>query len=85
MKNLILNDFKILDEQDPLFNTRHKFFLPQNLIYFDGNSLGPLPKNTIDSLDSMIQKEWGNGLITSWNKENWINLPRDLGDKTFIE
>ena len=81
MKNLILNDFKILDEQDPLFDVRYKFFLPPNLIYFDGNSLGPLPKNTIDSLDSMIQKEWGNGLITSWNKENWINLPRDLGDK----
>ena len=29
----------------------------------------------------MIQKEWGNGLIGSWNKENWINMPRELGNK----
>ncbi|HIO46965.1 TPA: kynureninase, partial [Candidatus Poribacteria bacterium] len=81
MKKLKLKDFKILDEQDPLFKIRDEFILPSKLIYFDGNSLGPLPKQTINMLDSMIQKEWGNGLISSWNKENWINMPRDLGNK----
>ena len=81
MNNLTREDFTSLDKIDPLAKVRDEFSLPQNLIYFDGNSLGPLPKCTIHTLETMIQKEWGNGLIGSWNKENWINMPRELGNK----
>ena len=81
MNKLTREDFTRLDKIDPLAKVRDEFSLPQNLIYFDGNSLGPLPKCTIHTLETMIQKEWGNGLISSWNKENWINMPRELGNK----
>ena len=81
MNKLTRKDFTNLDKIDPLAKVRDEFSLPQNLIYFDGNSLGPLPKCTIHTLETMIQKEWGNGLIGSWNKENWINMPRELGNK----
>ena len=81
MNKLTREDFTSLDKIDPLAKVRDEFSLPQNLIYFDGNSLGPLPKCTIHTLETMIQKEWGNGLISSWNKENWINMPRELGNK----
>ena len=81
MNKLTREDFTSLDKIDPLAKVRDEFSLPQNLIYFDGNSLGPLPKCTIHTLETMIQKEWGNGLIGSWNKENWINMPLELGNK----
>ena len=34
------------DQIDPLANFRSKFRLPDDVIYLDGNSLGPLPKAT---------------------------------------
>jgi len=81
MNKLTREDFTRLDQIDPLAEVRDEFTLPQDLIYFDGNSLGPLPKQTINTLETMIQKEWGDGLISSWNNENWINMPRELGNK----
>ena len=35
---------KQLDEKDPLFSKADEFALPNDTIYLDGNSLGPLPK-----------------------------------------
>ena len=35
-----------LDLIDPLARFQSKFRLPDNVIYLDGNSLGPLPKAT---------------------------------------
>ena len=81
MNKLTREDFINLDKRDPLAKVRMEFNLPQNLIYFDGNSLGPLPKKTIQNLETMVKKEWGDGLVRSWNKENWINMPLDLGNK----
>ena len=81
MNNLTREDFIKLDTLDPIKKVREEFALPKDIIYFDGNSLGPLPKNTIKSLDSVIQREWGDGLVRSWNDENWINLPRNLGNQ----
>ena len=81
MNNLTREDFIKLDTLDPIKKAREEFSLPKDVIYFDGNSLGPLPKNTIKSLDSVIQREWGDGLVRSWNDENWINLPRSLGNQ----
>ena len=81
MNNLTREDFIKLDTLDSIKKVREQFALSKDVIYFDGNSLGPLPKNTIKSLDSVIQREWGDGLIRSWNDENWINLPRNLGNQ----
>src|SRR5262249_7746326 len=29
----------------------------------------------------VIEKEWGEGLITSWNRHDWIGMPQRVGDK----
>ena len=81
MNKIKLEDLKRLDKQDPLSIYREEFFLPKNTIYFDGNSLGPVPTKSIKNLNKTINEEWGEGLINSWNKANWINLPQTLGDK----
>ena len=81
MKTLKLEDIKNLDQQDPLSKYREAFNLPKNTIYFDGNSLGPVPKTTLNHLNKTINEEWGSDLINSWNKADWINLPQILGNK----
>ncbi len=81
MKKLNLEDIKSLDDLDPLSEYREEFYLPKNTIYFDGNSLGPVPTKTIENLNKTINEEWGRDLINSWNKADWINLPQTLGNK----
>jgi kynureninase len=70
-----------LDAQDPLASLRDAFALPQGVIYLDGNSLGALPKATAARVAELIEKQWGQDLITSWNKHGWIELPGRIGDK----
>ncbi|WP_050928054.1 kynureninase [Aestuariivita boseongensis] len=61
--------------------TKAMFDLPQGVIYLDGNSLGPLPKAAPARLDRMMRKEWGEMLITGWNKAGWMAQPMELGDR----
>ena len=69
------------DLTDSLAPMRNQFFLPRGVIYLDGNSLGALPKATRGRLDEVIQQEWGDGLIRSWNESGWIEAPQRVGDK----
>ncbi|MFV2052566.1 kynureninase [Aliiroseovarius sp. YM-037] len=61
--------------------TKAMFHLPDNVTYLDGNSLGPLPKATAARLARTVTDEWGEMLITGWNRAGWMNLPRRLGDR----
>jgi kynureninase len=70
-----------LDAADPLATFRGRFALPEGVIYLDGNSLGALPKATEARLAETVRSEWGRGLITSWNKADWVALPQRIGDK----
>ncbi len=72
---------KQLDEKDPLFSKADEFALPNDTIYLDGNSLGPLPKKAEERASEVVKTQWGEGLITSWNKHQWISLPQQVGDK----
>jgi kynureninase len=72
---------KALDHADPLARHRDDFTLPDDVVYLDGNSLGALPRATAGRVAACIAKDWGQDLITSWNKAGWIDLPRRLGDK----
>ena len=49
-----------------------------DVIYLDGNSLGPLPVRTQARIAEVVDQEWGIGLVRSWDK--WIQLPRQAGD-----
>jgi kynureninase len=74
-------DALALDRADPLAGFRARFALPQGVLYLDGNSLGALPKATPARLAAVIAEEWGEGLIRSWNRHGWIDMPRRVGDK----
>lgn len=69
------------DQQDPLASLKAHFELPAGVLYMDGNSLGVLPKAAAARSAQVIQKEWGQGLIRSWNDAGWFDLPSRLGDK----
>jgi kynureninase len=68
-----------LDRADPLSSYRERFHLPEGIIYLDGNSLGPLPKATRDAMHRVIEHEWGDGLIRSWNEAEWFSMGERVG------
>jgi kynureninase len=72
-------DAALLDAADPLAPLRARFSLPPGVIYLDGNSLGPLPAALPAMMAGVVGKEWGEGLIRSWNDAGWIDLPMALG------
>src|SRR5438874_4376141 len=64
-----------LDAADPLAFARERFRLPRGVIYVDGNSLGPLPRDAPAALAEAAERQWGDDLIASWNKHGWIDWP----------
>jgi len=76
-----LAEARAADAADPLRPLRDRFHLPEGLVYLDGNSLGPLPKSAKARLDQMVEEEWGESLIRSWNAHDWIGAPQRLGAK----
>ncbi|MPY83111.1 MAG: kynureninase [Actinophytocola sp.] len=73
------SDCAELDRHDPLAPLRAEFALPEGTIYLDGNSLGPLPRAARDRVREVVDVEWGDGLIRSWNDAGWFDKPRTLG------
>jgi kynureninase len=69
------------DAADPLAGWRDRFTLPEGVIYLDGNSLGALPVATRALMHDAVDRQWGEGLIRSWNDADWIGAPRRIGDK----
>jgi kynureninase len=70
-----------LDAQDRLASFREAFVSPEpGLIYLDGNSLGRLPLRTAKRVQTAVEREWGLGLIRSWNA-GWFQAPARVGDK----
>jgi kynureninase len=72
-------DAAALDASDPLREFRSLFALPDDVVYLDGNSLGPLPVAARDRLRALIEEEWGGRLIRGWD-EGWLELPVVVGD-----
>ncbi|MGB3726112.1 MAG: kynureninase [Glaciecola sp.] len=69
------------DKNDPLAHKIAAFYLPKNMVYLDGNSLGPLPLEAKQRAFDVVQAQWGETLIESWNKHQWIDLPLTVGNK----
>ena len=61
--------------------TKKQFILPEGMIYLDGNSLGPMPKNAPDKIHSVLTDEWSKMLINGWNDAAWMFQPEQLGNK----
>jgi kynureninase len=70
-----------LDAEDPLASFRERFVIdaPER-VYLDGNSLGRLPKAAAALAREVVDVQWGQGLIGSWN-EGWLQLPERIGGK----
>lgn len=69
-----------LDKKDELAAFKDYFVSEPDTIYLDGNSLGRLPKKTIEQTNNLVSNQWGKGLIRSWN-EHWIDLPQKTAAK----
>lgn len=68
-----------LDQSDELASFRSEFFIKdENVCYLDGNSLGRLPKKTIDRVNSFLTEEWGTELVDGWS--HWIDEAQPAGD-----
>ncbi len=74
-------DLERLDREDPLAAFRDEFFLPDGIIYLDGNSLGAMPREAAQRARQVVEKEWAIGLIGSMNTAGWYALPVTLGRK----
>lgn len=67
-----LQDCRALDAQDPLRDLRDLFVVPEGTIYLDGNSLGAMPASVPARVARVVEQEWGQDLIQSWNKAGWF-------------
>lgn len=78
---ITLEQCQAWDQADELAALREQFDVPEGTIYLDGNSLGAMPKNAVVRAQTVVQREWGSGLINSWNTADWWHLPTRLGDR----
>ncbi|MFZ8878831.1 MAG: kynureninase [Paracoccaceae bacterium] len=61
--------------------TKSQFYVPEGMTYLDGNSLGPLPLNAKERVGASMIDQWGEMLVTGWNKAGWMDMPRRVGDR----
>lgn len=76
-----LEEVRALDAADELRSFRERFVIPDGIIYLDGNSLGALPRASIERQRAVVEQQWGSSLITSWNEHDWIGAPQRIGAK----
>jgi kynureninase len=77
-----LDQARLLDQQDPLYDFRHRFYINPGEIYMDGNSLG---MSSIDAEDGLkrVFEVWRKEGIQIWGTENgrYFNYSKILAEK----
>ncbi|SDG11842.1 Kynureninase [Halorubrum xinjiangense] len=70
-----------LDGNDPLSEFADRYRVPDDLLYMDGNSLGPASDAALASLDRVVD-EWRDLLIAGWTDADppWFEVGERLGD-----
>ena len=68
-----------LDAADPLAGFRDRFAIPEGTVYLDGNSLGCLPRTTVERLRATVE-QWGERGVGGWD-DGWLDLPLEVGDR----
>lgn len=72
-------DALALDAADPLASFRNRFvFTDPEVCYLDGNSLGRLPKSTVESINKFLIEGWGTKIVDGWAE--WIDKAETTGD-----
>ena len=68
-----------LDKADPLAHFKSQFVVTDpEMCYLDGNSLGRIPKATIEAINDFMIKEWGPEVVTGWS--HWVDEAQPTGD-----
>lgn len=68
-----------LDAKDPLAKYRELFvFTDPDVCYLDGNSLGRLPKATVETINKFLIEGWGTKIVDGWG--DWIDKAETTGD-----
>ena len=68
-----------MDAADPLAHYKSQFFISDpDLCYLDGNSLGRMPKRTIEKVNHFLTEEWGTELVDGWS--HWIDEAQSAGN-----
>ena len=68
-----------LDANDSLAHFRERFVIQDpNVCYLDGNSLGRLPKKTIETINDFLLNGWGTKVVDGW--ADWIDKAQTTGD-----
>ena len=68
-----------LDANDPLRHFRDQFINTKpDMCYLDGNSLGRLPKKTIEAINNFMINEWGENVVEGWSE--WIDQAQKTGN-----
>jgi len=81
VEDLRSNPFRDRFVFEPNFESQSIDGVPQHeTVYLDGNSLGRLPKITLERMDQVLRREWGDQLISSWNA-HWLGLANRIGEK----
>ncbi len=57
------------------------FDLADGLVYLNGNSLGALPSGVADRMQDVVRREWGEGLIRSWNEARWMEISHRVAER----
>jgi kynureninase len=69
-----------LDSADELAWLRDRFVIDDDgPLYLDGNSLGRLPRATVDAVAALLREGWGSGLVRSWL--GWMEHAEWVGDE----
>jgi kynureninase len=76
-----LDRARALDAEDPIGAARAMFSLPPDMIYLNGNSLGPLPAAAATRILDATRSEWGRSLSSGWTGLGWMEAPVRLGDR----
>ena len=68
-----------LDAKDPLAGYKEQFVITDpEMCYLDGNSLGRLPKKTVELVNNFMLNEWGAEVVDGWG--HWIDEAQPTGD-----
>jgi kynureninase len=57
------------------------FALTDGLVYLNGNSLGALPPGVAERMQDVVRREWGEGLIRSWNEARWMEISHRIAER----
>lgn len=80
--NTLLEYAQQLDRQDSLRQFKEEFYLPENQLYMDGNSLGLMSKRSELALNKVIAS-WKVKGIDGWTEgeEPWFTYPEQLSKR----